>query len=110
MRMKACVLTPGKARDDCEACDERCELDPEKICDNCFRCLEGDRRPFAQIPIGGVLFDDSNAGESLFSLKPDLTGDDYLLDSDDAWREGFSLRISTLRHMCARRKKQESHR
>lgn len=35
--------------------DDRCELDPTKICDNCFRCLEMDTRDYVEIPISRIL-------------------------------------------------------
>ena len=35
--------------------DDRCDLDPSKTCDNCFRCLEMDGRDYAEIPIGRIL-------------------------------------------------------
>ena len=39
--MKPCILYPD--RPECIGCgDCRCELDPEKICDNCMRCETGD--------------------------------------------------------------------
>ena len=35
---KWCVLTDGKRCDECGEC-QRCDLDPEKICDNCMKCV-----------------------------------------------------------------------
>ncbi len=45
--------------------DDRCDLDPNKICDNCFKCLE------------------PKAGEDYAEIRIDAvyTGDDYLVDS-----------------------------
>lgn len=36
---------------DCGECD-RCDLDPEKTCDNCGKCL--DMKDFASIQIDGI--------------------------------------------------------
>ena len=38
--MKQCVLYDRPCVD-CGECD-RCDLDPDKICDNCMRCVNGD--------------------------------------------------------------------
>lgn len=38
--MKKCVLYDRDCID-CGECD-RCDLDPEKICDNCMKCVMGD--------------------------------------------------------------------
>ena len=39
--MKECVLYDRECID-CGECD-RCDLDPDKICDNCMRCVNGDQ-------------------------------------------------------------------
>jgi hypothetical protein len=36
--MRECLLEPGKLCVDCGDC-ETCDLDENKICDNCCRCL-----------------------------------------------------------------------
>ncbi|HOP74190.1 MAG TPA: hypothetical protein PLC07_03920 [Bacillota bacterium] len=36
--MKECILEAGQICRECGGC-ERCDLDEEKICDNCCRCL-----------------------------------------------------------------------
>jgi len=33
--------------------DDYCELDPTKICDNCFKCLESDS-DYASVEIDGI--------------------------------------------------------
>ena len=35
---KECILEPGENCVECGRCD-CCDLDPDKICDNCLRCL-----------------------------------------------------------------------
>lgn len=106
--VKFCVkqtdLTAGKGCG-CGECDDRCELDPSKICDNCFRCLDAGRRPYAEIPIGGVLLDDSDPIAALFSLRPDLESGDFLLDSDGGWREEPLIFARTLPRAHASRKR-----
>lgn len=37
---------------------DRCELDPQKVCDNCFRCLEVGDEAYIEIPIAGVYLED----------------------------------------------------
>lgn len=37
---KECLLYDRECID-CGECD-RCDLDPEKICDNCMKCVNGD--------------------------------------------------------------------
>lgn len=39
--MKECVLYDRECIG-CGECD-RCDLDPEKICDNCMKCVNGDQ-------------------------------------------------------------------
>lgn len=36
--LKECVLNPGEICKDCGKCDF-CDLNEEKVCDNCCRCL-----------------------------------------------------------------------
>ncbi|MBQ3597033.1 MAG: hypothetical protein II988_04370 [Clostridia bacterium] len=37
-----CVYNKEKVCNDCGMCDEFCELDPNKKCDNCEKCLNFD--------------------------------------------------------------------
>lgn len=87
--MKRCVLHAEKVCNDCDECLDRCELDPQKVCDNCFRCLEEDARPFAEIPISGVFFDDDFSPEEERPLSFDLE-DGFLLDSDASWKDALT--------------------
>lgn len=65
---KKCVLYDR----DCIECGEcdRCDLDPNKICDNCMRCVNGDQE-YRSIMIDRVITDeyDQSAGEALLSKK-----------------------------------------
>lgn len=61
--MKRCILEKKECIN-CGKCDSRCELDPTKECDNCFRCLELDTRAYAEIPIDSILLDDDDAEEA----------------------------------------------
>ena len=38
--------------------DDRCDLDPSKICDNCFKCLEMDQADYGEIIISNVVTDE----------------------------------------------------
>ena len=58
----ACVLY-DRACLGCGECD-RCDLDPDKICDNCMKCVQGDAE-FRGIVIDGIrLENESAAGNS----------------------------------------------
>ncbi len=66
--MKKCILGLKAVCDDCGACKEDlCELDPNKLCDNCFKCLEI-TEAYREIPIGRVLMD--GEGGALCVLDP----------------------------------------
>ena len=66
--MKKCILGLKAVCDDCGACEEDlCELDPNKLCDNCFKCLEI-TEAYREIPIGRVLMD--GEGGALCVLDP----------------------------------------
>ena len=54
--MKKCVLYDRECID-CGECD-RCDLDPEKICDNCMRCINGDDPEYRSIRIDKVILPD----------------------------------------------------
>jgi len=79
-------------------------LDPNKICDNCFKCLESDTRPYAEIPISGVYMDEEYSPEPGNPFAPDEE-DGYVLDSDESWKEGLHLHVKTLRGAYASRAK-----
>ena len=66
--MKKCILGLKAVCDECGACyEDRCELDPNKLCDNCFKCLEI-TEAYREIPIGRVLMD--GEGDGLYVLDP----------------------------------------
>ncbi|MDD6204591.1 MAG: hypothetical protein PUC05_06345 [Firmicutes bacterium] len=44
-----------------------CDLDPDKVCDNCGKCIKDDR-DYAEITITGVIMDDS---DEFLSKVPD---------------------------------------
>lgn len=95
--MKRCILHTDRVCNDCGECDDRCEFDPTKVCDNCFRCLESDARQFAEIPISGVFFENDFSPERAGEASPDLE-DGYVLDSDESWKESSGLCYKTLSH------------
>lgn len=49
--MKKCVLYDRDCID-CGECD-RCDLDPDKICDNCMKCVLGDDE-YLSLPIDEI--------------------------------------------------------
>ena len=57
---KQCVLYDRECIG-CGECD-RCDLDPDKICDNCMKCVNGDAE-YRSIAIDGIeISDDSVQG------------------------------------------------
>lgn len=55
--MKYCILDDLKTCSSCGECN-RCDLDVEKICDNCCKCLEidtNDHADYAQIDVSDVV-------------------------------------------------------
>ena len=107
--MKRCVLHAEKVCNECGECDDRCELDPQKICDNCFRCLDSNTRPFAEIPISGVFFDDdfsSEREEEDYSINLE---DGFVPDADSSWKDGPFLEKKTLPLAYASRAKRKHH-
>ena len=64
--MKKCILE-DKICNDCGLCDKLCQLDPNKVCNNCFRCLgleDFEEQSYAEIPISAVYLQDD------FMLRP----------------------------------------
>lgn len=59
-KQKKCVLYDRDCID-CGECD-RCDLDPEKICDNCMKCVFGDDK-FRSIKIDQVIVNDQNGSK-----------------------------------------------
>ena len=45
----------------CGECD-RCDLDPNKICDNCMKCM-GDEVDFRAVTIAGIRLENENDAE-----------------------------------------------
>ncbi len=83
--MKKCILGLKAICDDCGACyDDRCELDPTKLCDNCFKCLEI-TEAYREIPIGRMLMDGEGGGLCVLdpneSMEPEM---DLTLDQGDS--------------------------
>lgn len=61
---KALNILPQEPVEDNEDEDDRCDLDPEKICDNCMMCLTGGA-DFRAISISGIeLEDEFNSKQS----------------------------------------------
>lgn len=59
--LKMCVLY-DRVCIGCGECD-RCDLDPEKICDNCMKCVNGDAS-FRAIAIDGIQLEEEYQQQS----------------------------------------------
>lgn len=55
--MRQCVLY-DRVCTGCGECD-RCDLDPDKICDNCMKCIKSEA-DYIGINISGIMFDHSS--------------------------------------------------
>lgn len=53
---------------ECGEC-EICELEPEKICDNCCKCIEGSGADFAAIQIDDILLDTEQLNKTSHKRK-----------------------------------------
>ncbi len=58
---RSCVLYDRECIG-CGECD-RCDLDPEKICDNCMKCVKGEAE-FRGIVIDGIEMEDKSNSDS----------------------------------------------
>ena len=63
--MKQCLLDDTKVCMECGECD-RCDLDPNKLCDNCCKCIDEWEGNFAQIPVQDVVTEQTDAYLSEF--------------------------------------------
>ena len=57
MEFKECVLRPGGECTDCGEC-EMCDLEPNKVCDNCMRCLNLDKADYRAIEIDEIIMEE----------------------------------------------------
>lgn len=53
MERKACLLYDDRACIECGEC-ERCDLNPEKLCDNCMKCLNSSDADYTAIEIDEI--------------------------------------------------------
>lgn len=53
--MRECILEPGRPCMECGRCN-MCDLDPEKICDNCCKCL--DTADYKEVKIDKIEIDE----------------------------------------------------
>ena len=65
--VRSCVLYDRECIG-CGECD-RCDLDPDKICDNCMKCVQGDAE-FRGIVIDGILLDGETGPEGPRDRRP----------------------------------------
>lgn len=54
-----CVLDEEKTCIECGECN-RCDLDPNKICDNCCRCIDTEEE-YAEIAIEKIILDEKES-------------------------------------------------
>ena len=89
--MKQCVLYDRECIN-CGECN-RCDLDPNKICDNCCQCLELDKEAYRTLKISRVITDQEeiDAYNSQLSDADDEYENDELYDeeSEEEWDESW---------------------
>ncbi|MEA4847369.1 MAG: hypothetical protein VB106_09080 [Clostridiaceae bacterium] len=73
---KECVLMDRECID-CGECD-RCDLDPNKICDNCCACIDKDV-DYNSIEIDEII-EDEDAEECIDGLEKWKYEEDYIVD------------------------------
>ena len=57
--------------------DDRCELNPDKVCDNCFQCLEPQEgQDYASIEIAAVYTNEDFSGGAADEASIDRADDD----------------------------------
>lgn len=59
--MKMCVLDETRPCTDCGECNI-CDLDPNKICDNCMKCIQSGA-DYAKIEIDEILMNEDELAE-----------------------------------------------
>lgn len=74
--IKECVLMDRECTD-CGECNI-CDLDPNKICDNCCRCIDKDA-DFKSIEIDEIIEDESMV-EDIEDLEDWRYKEDYIVD------------------------------
>ena len=63
MDQKQCVLY-DRVCIGCGECD-RCDLDPEKICDNCMKCVLGENKDYIGIQIDSIQLEHEYSDQGL---------------------------------------------
>lgn len=68
--IKRCELNPEKVCDNCNECNI-CDLDPNKLCDSCGKCLNIDDRNFLDIEVDDIeLEEDYDEGINSSKIDP----------------------------------------
>lgn len=78
--MKLCVLREGEVCTGCRECDI-CDIDPQKICDNCCKCIDEDgEQEFAHIQVDDVVMEEQDDFTRAYFLQDELEeeGEDHL--------------------------------
>lgn len=69
MSNKRCILYERECVD-CGEC-ERCDLDPDKICDNCMKCVRGNA-DYRGIKVDGIVLEHELNDNSVISGNNDI--------------------------------------
>lgn len=83
-KVKMCELDPNKVCDNCNKCN-MCDLDPTKICDNCGKCLETSS-DYLEIPIEGICNNADDVEDYIYDVEEEcqpLTENDDTSDNDN---------------------------
>lgn len=75
--IKECVLA-DKECIECGECNV-CDLDPDKICDNCCKCIDIDA-DYKSVDIDEILEDDESIALDAEELESWKYGDEYIVD------------------------------
>lgn len=71
--IKYCELDPNKVCDNCNKCNI-CDLDPNKLCDSCGKCLEMGDSEYSEVKLDGI-------------IEEGLDPDDYILEDLQKWKD-----------------------
>jgi hypothetical protein len=66
--IKYCELDPNKVCDNCNECNI-CDLDPNKLCDSCGKCLEADYGDYNELKLDGVIDDETEIDEYVYDAE-----------------------------------------
>lgn len=81
--MKLCVLRENTICTECNEC-QRCDLDLQKICDNCCKCIDSDeQQAFARIQVDDIVTEaQEDYLNAYFSQEDAIEGEDEDFSED----------------------------